>query len=218
MLEKLKGLVKDHFDNVIKLVIALSLVCIANGVNASTFSGSVGIGSDYVFRGISQHEGNHVLSASIDADIIGGVYASAWVSEVDFGDGKAEHEIDTVVGLKKDWKHVGFNVAYIDYGYRGNSSLDYEEILISATLAGVTVAHYMGQDEASDYTEFSTGLLKVVDMAYGDAEGQGTHWAISKSFDALKGTVKVGYTDFTADDASGLLDEYNLFVNYVYTF
>ena len=52
MLEKLKGLVKDNFDNVIKLVIALSLVCIANGVNASTFSGSVGIGSDYVFRGI----------------------------------------------------------------------------------------------------------------------------------------------------------------------
>jgi uncharacterized protein (TIGR02001 family) len=218
MLESIKSLLSAHFDTAIKLVIALSLVCIANGVNASTFSGSVGIGSDYVFRGISQHEGNHVLSASIDADIIGGVYASAWASEVDFGDGLAEHEIDLVVGLKKDWKHVGFNVAYIDYGYRGHSDLDYEEILISATLAGVTVSHYMGQDEALDYTELSTGMLKVVDLAYGDAEGQGTHWAISKSFDALKGTVKVGYTDFTADDASGMIDEDNIFVNYVYTF
>ena len=52
MLEKIKGLISAHFDNVIKLVIAISLVCIANGVSASTFSGSVGIGSDYVFRGI----------------------------------------------------------------------------------------------------------------------------------------------------------------------
>jgi len=55
-------------------------------------------------------------------------------------------------------------------------------------------------------------------LAYGDAEGQGTHWAISKGYDLLKGHVKVGYTDFTADDASGMIDEDNIFVNYVYTF
>jgi len=218
MLDTIKGLVTAHFDNVIKLVIALSLVCIANGVNASTFSGSVGIGSDYVMRGISQHDGNHVLSASIDADLIGGVYASAWVSEVDFGDGNAKHEIDSVIGLKKDWKHVGFNIAYIDYGFRGHSERDYEEILISATMAGVTVSHFMGQDDAGDYTEFSTGPLKVVDLAYGEAEGKGTHWSISRGFDLLKGHVNVGWTDFTADDMSSMIDEDNLFVNYVYRF
>ena len=75
-----------------------------------------------------------------------------------------------------------------------------------------------GQDEALDYTEFSTGLLKVVDLAYGDAEGQGTHWSISKGYDLLKGHVKVGYTDFTADDGSGMIDEDNMFVNYIYKF
>ena len=218
MLDMIKGLISAHFDNVIKLVIALSLVCIANGVNASTFSGSVGIGSDYVMRGISMHEGSHALSASLDADLIGGVYASTWVSEVDFGDGKATHEIDSVIGLKKDWKHVGFNVAYIDYGFRGHSERDYEEILISATLAGVTLSHFMGQDDAGDYTELSTGLLKVVDLAYGDAEGKGTHWSISRGFDLLKGHVNVGWTDFTANDMSSMIDEDNLFVNYVYRF
>ena len=218
MLEKIKGLISAHFDNVIKLVIAISLVCIANGVSASTFSGSVGIGSDYVMRGISMHEGSHALSASIDADLIGGVYASAWVSEVDFGDGKATHEIDSVIGLKKDWDHFGFNVAYIDYGFRGHSEKDYEEILLSATIAGVTLSHFMGQDDALDYTEFSTGLLKVVDLAYGDADGKGTHYRISRGFDLMKGHVKVGWTDFTADDGSGFIDEDNLFVNYVYHF
>ena len=218
MLESIKSLVSAHFDNVIKLVIALSLVCIASSVSAApSMGGTVGISSDYIFRGQSQHVGNHQLSASLDAEWAG-MYSSVWVSEVDFSDGKASHEIDTVVGLKKDWKHVGFNVAYIDYAYRGDESLDYEEILLSATIAGVTMSHFMGQDDASDYTEFSTGLLKIVDVAYGDAEGLGTHWAISKGFDLLKGHVKVGWTDFTADDFSGMIDEDNLFVSYHYTF
>ena len=61
-------------------------------------------------------------------------------------------------------------------------------------------------------------MLKVVDLAYGDAEGQGTHWSISKGYDLLKGHVKVGYTDFTADDGSGMIDEDNMFVNYIYKF
>ena len=218
MLESIKSLITAHFDNVIKLVIALSLVCIASGVNAApTMSGTVGVSSDYIFRGQSQHIGNHQLSASLDAEWAG-MYGSVWVSEVDFGDGKASHEIDTVVGLKKDWEHIGFNVAYIDYVYRGDESLDREEILLSASIAGVTMSHFMGQDEAPDYTEFSTGLLKIVDVAYGDRDGVGTHWSISKGFDMAKGRVSVGWTEFTADDFSGHLDEDNLYVSYLYTF
>ena len=207
MLDNIKGLISAHFDNVIKLVVAISLVCIASSVSAApTMGGTVGISSDYIFRGQSQHVGNHQLSASLDAEWAG-MYGSVWVSEVDFGDGKASHEIDTVVGLKKDWEHIGFNVAYID-----------EEILLSAPIAGVTMSHFMGQDDASDYTEFSTGLLKIVDVAYGDAEGLGTHWAISKGFDLMKGHVKVGWSEFTADDFSGMVDEDNLFVSYNYHF
>ena len=218
MLESIKSLISAHFDNVIKLVIALSLVCIASSVSAApSMGGTVGVSSDYIFRGQSQHIGNHQLSASLDAEWAG-MYGSVWVSEVDFGDGLASHEIDTVVGLKKDWDHIGFNVAYIDYAYRGDESLDYEEILLSATIAGVTMSHFMGQDNAGDYTEFSTGMLKIIDVAYGDAENKGTHWSISKGFDLLKGHVKVGWTDFTADDFSGMMDEENLFVSYHYAF
>jgi len=218
MLESIKSLISAHFDNVIKLVIALSLVCIASSVSAApSMGGTVGISSDYIFRGQSQHIGNHQLSASLDAEWAG-MYGSVWVSEVDFGDGLASHEIDTVVGLKKDWDHIGFNVAYIDYAYRGDESLDYEEILLSATIAGVTMSHFMGQDNAGDYTEFSTGMLKIIDVAYGDAENKGTHWSISKGFDLLKGHVKVGWSEFTADDFSGMIDEENLFVSYNYHF
>ena len=218
MLQSIKGILSAHFDNVIKLVIAISLVCIASSVNAApSMGGTVGVSSDYIFRGQSQHIGNHQLSASLDAEWAG-MYGSVWVSEVDFGDGLASHEIDTVVGLKKDWDHIGFNVAYIDYAYRGDESLDYEEILLSATIAGVTMSHFMGQDNAGDYTEFSTGMLKIIDVAYGDAENKGTHWSISKGFDLLKGHVKVGWSEFTADDFSGMIDEENLFVSYNYHF
>jgi|TARA_R110000782_G_scaffold47753_1_gene104815 uncharacterized protein (TIGR02001 family) len=218
MLESIKSLLSAHFDTAIKLVIALSLVCIASSVSAGpSMGGTVGISSDYIFRGQSQHVGNHQLSASLDAEW-GGIYGSVWVSEVDFGDGKASHEIDTVVGLKKDWEHIGFNVAYIDYAYNGDSSLDYEEILLSASILGVTLSHYMGQDDAGDYTEFSTGMLKVVDVAYGDGEGIGTHWTVSKGFDLLKGHVTLGWSDFTADDFSGMIDEDSLFVSYNYHF
>tara|TARA_Y100000389_G_C17470154_1_gene529695 strand:+ start:3682 stop:4338 length:657 start_codon:yes stop_codon:yes gene_type:complete len=218
MLESIKGIISAHFDNVIKLVVALSLVCIASGVNAApSIGGSVGISSDYLMRGQSMHIGNHQLSASLDAEWLG-MYGSVWASEVDAGDGNATHEIDTVIGLKKDWEHIGFNIAYIDYAYRGDSSRDFEEILLSATLAGITVSHYMGQDDAQDYTSFSTGLLKVVDLTYGDREGFGTHWTISKDFEFMKGHVTVGWSEFSADDNSNHIDEDNLYMSYVYKF
>ena len=218
MLESIKSLISAHFDNVIKLLIVISLFCIASGVNAApVLGGSVGITSDYIFRGQSQHTGNHALSASIDGEWLG-MYGSAWVSEVDYGDGKATHEVDTVVGFKKDWEHIGVNVAYIDYAYRGDDSLDYEEIMMSATVLGMTLSHSMGQDEAGNYTEVSSSLLKIVDVAYGDAEDIGTHWSISKGFDLENGHVKVGWSDFTADDMSGMIDEDNLFVSYTHKF
>ena len=44
MLESIKGLISAHFDNVIKLVIALSLVCIASSVSAApSLGGTVGL-------------------------------------------------------------------------------------------------------------------------------------------------------------------------------
>ena len=225
MLESIKSLISAHFDNVIKLVIALSLVCIASGVNAApVLGGSVGVSSDYISRGQLQTAGGLTLSAEVYAEW-GGLYGSVWASELDYAnsdstnvDGPASHEIDTVIGFQKQWEHIGLNVAYIDFHYRGDTSYDYEEILLSATVAGFTISHYMGQDEAGDYTEYSTGILKVVDLEYGDAEGEGTHWGISKTFDLFNGSMQVGWTDFTADDNSGFLDEDNIFVGYTYEF
>ena len=76
----------------------------------------------------------------------------------------------------------------------------------------------MGQDDAQDYTSFSTGLLKVVDLTYGDREGFGTHWTISKDFEFMKGHVTVGWSEFSADDNSNHIDEDNLYMSYVYKF
>ena len=219
MLGKIKGFILSHlnFDHIVKLVVAISLICIASGVNAGTV-GSVGVSSDYVFRGQSQHGGDYALSASLGVETGSGLYANVWISDVDYGDGLATHEVDTVLGFSKELFGIGLDLAHIDYAYQGDSSKDLSEVLISADFGGFQLSHFVGQDDASDYTEVSTGVLEVVDLAYGDYDGVGSHYSVSKGFDALSGSVTLSYTDFTADDNSGISDETNLSVSYHYSF
>jgi len=212
MLEKIKGFILSHlsFDHIFKIIVAVSLVCIAQGVNAGV-SGHVGVSSDYVWRGVSQHGGDYVLSASLGGEHESGLYGNVWLSEVELGD--ATHEMDTIVGMKKNLFGVDFDMAYIDYSYKGDSVRDFSEIMMSADFGMFKLSHFMGQDDAPDYMEISSGLLEIVDLSWGDHDGRGSHYKVSKSFDALGGNLTVGYTDFKSDHHS-LSDETNLFVSY----
>jgi uncharacterized protein (TIGR02001 family) len=101
-------------------------------------SGTVGVSSDYTFRGVSQTLGNPALQVSADLDLPAGFYAWAWGSNVDFvpdgqADDNARTEIDLALGYAGDiGDNLGIEVELIRYVFPGTSAginYDYGELL-----------------------------------------------------------------------------------------
>ncbi|WP_022974490.1 TorF family putative porin, partial [Xanthomonas maliensis] len=61
---------------------------------ASPLSGTFAVTSDYVFRGISQTNGDPAFQAGLTYKHPSGFYAAAWTSNVDPGEGDPDWEVD----------------------------------------------------------------------------------------------------------------------------
>ncbi len=78
---------------------------------AVTISGSVGVVSDYKFRGISQTDGNFAVQGGITIAHQSGFYVSVWGSSIDdyvTVHGTAHQELDLIAGYKRRfrrWRH-----------------------------------------------------------------------------------------------------------------
>ena len=94
-----------------------------------SFSTSVTLVSDYVFRGVSQTEDAPALQASLDYAHESGLYLGVWGSNVDFGDDTDEHlELDYYVGFAGSVGDtgLGWDTAFIYYDYPGQNDQDPE--------------------------------------------------------------------------------------------
>lgn len=198
-----------NIENGFKALVVILLSMIAFGAKAASVSGDVGYGSDYVFRGQSQTQGDSALSMGLHVDVMAGVYAGVWASEVSYAGSDADRETDMYVGwagaIGQDF---GLNVAYIDYAYSGDATLDGSEIFIEGSYKDLTVSHSIGNDDFTDYTEVSYNVMDAVDVSYGSWDSVGDNWSVSRSFDlpqGIEGTI--AYVDFAAEDGSGLADE-----------
>lgn len=182
---------------------ALALVLTFSSMGAfAGVNGLVGYGSDYIFRGVSQTDGGAFAHAGAYYDHGSGLYAGAWLGQVDYADG-SDLETDLFVG----WANDHIDVMYIDYSYNGDADLDGSELMIGSEFMGVSLDYYLGQDDYSDYMELGY-TLKGVDVSYGMWEDIGDNIAVSKSFDLPMGIEgSVGFTKFMAEDGSLLQDE-----------
>jgi uncharacterized protein (TIGR02001 family) len=106
----------------------------------SPFSWSVAATSDYVFRGASQTDEGPALQAGFTYTAPAGFYAGAWASNVDFGDGGPNAELDTYIGYNTDLgdEFVNLDVMLNRYNYLGGngSDLAYNELLTKLTFGG----------------------------------------------------------------------------------
>jgi uncharacterized protein (TIGR02001 family) len=127
---------------------------------------NVGVTSDYVWRGVSQSDGNPALQAGFDLSS-GIFYAGTWASNVDFG-GDAEIEWDLYAGIKPTLGPVTFDFGILAYLYPQEDELNLWEGKAAATIAseggasGTLAVFYSpeyGEDGPSTwYTEVSGSL------------------------------------------------------------
>lgn len=204
------------YDNVIKFVVAVSLAFMAFGAKAADFGGKVGIASDNYFRGINMSDGfGYSAGGLLNHD--SGIWAGANVMSMD--DNEYMHTL--AIGYNFDLGGSNFNVAYLDRGFSIDGVDGWEEIGITADFDLFEARYHIGLDDADDYYEISSGLLKFVDVAYGDWDNAGSFWKLSKGFDLLGGEVEVGYIDHESNDedfADKIQDFDNFYVGYSYRF
>lgn len=100
-------------------------------------SGTFGVVSDYMFRGISQTGGDAAVQASFTVSHDSGFYAGAWGSNVDFGDGETDFEVDLYLGYGGSLGEnttYDVNVTYYAYPNQPNGAdYDYFEFIAGIT-------------------------------------------------------------------------------------
>lgn len=95
--------------------------------SAHTFSGNVGLVSDYIFRGISQTSHNAAIQGGFDYSHASGLYAGVWGSNVSWiadsgavATGSVGMELDTYLGFKNTFaEDFSYDVGFVRYNYLG---------------------------------------------------------------------------------------------------
>ncbi|WP_343237303.1 TorF family putative porin [Xanthomonas sp.] len=194
---------------------ALPLSALAQDEEASSpFSASFGVTSDYVFRGVSQTDEEPAFQAGVTYTSPIGLYVGVWGSNVDFGPGDPDWEVDGFIGYGVDFaENWNFDVMINRYGYPGAGAANYNELITKTTFLdtyALTVAYtddVYGLDEDSFYYALDGNWALPQDFSIGAHVGRTTYasalpeWqdytdysvTVGKSFGPLGLTV--GYYD-----------------------
>jgi uncharacterized protein (TIGR02001 family) len=193
----------------------------------SNFSWNLALTSDYVFRGISQNDRKPAVQGGLDyAFGDSGFYVGAWGSNVDFGQGTPDIELDTYVGWNADVSDsLNLDIMLTRYNYYGASDdfgdIDYNELIGALTWnemltfsaaytndysnAGISSTYFnlTGEWELAENFTFSAG---VGHSEFEDIDGY-TDWMLGISRDFGPVNAALNYYDTNIDlDGARLSD------------
>lgn len=131
-----------------------------------TFTGNVGVTTDYVFRGITQSQHSPAVSAGLDYSHASGLYLGTWLSNqkwvetsgtnttADLGyKTNSSLEWDVYGGYRGAFGDIGYDIGLIEYYYpgdkvAGNVSPDTTEAYLSLSWKTITLKY---SNAISDY-------------------------------------------------------------------
>ena len=158
-----------------KKILLLAMMCLApfgyanaqqESMNTVNTDFSVGLHSDYFFRGVSQMgDGAHWnMGGQIEA---AGFFGGAWVGAVDFGD-EASYEYDLWAGYKLDvMDNMSVSVGAIQYRYDAGPYDMVEEVFVGLDFGMLSIMGYQDTETDDNYAEMTLDVSRfvpVVDM------------------------------------------------------
>jgi len=165
--------------------VAAVLLLVSGAAAHAELSGTVGVVSDYDFRGISLSAKDPALQGSIDWASESGFYVGAWGSNIDYGQGvDGDIEIDLYAGYAGETEGgLGWDVGLVYYTYPGADDIsDYPEIYgalsykwfefkqwYSNDLSGTDLDGWYTEGNASFELPANFGLNLHLGYNYGDA-------------------------------------------------
>lgn len=156
-------------------------------------SASVALSSEYIWRGISQTDGDPAISGSFDYGHSSGFYAGVWGSNVDYGD-DASAEFDVYLGFAGAFGDtgLGYDVGFIRYMFPGE---DYNFNEVYGSLS---------------YSIFTAGVAYSSDTLGSDEDGY--YWSLDAAYDLPVGVnlyAGVGYFDADENTFAPGIDDYS---------
>ena len=196
---------EQTMKNMIKLITASLVFGLGLAVVHGQVSGNIAIQSDYVWRGLTQNEGDVSFQGGFDFEDESGFYAGVWGANVNFGG--ASTEGDLYIGFGNEIGAFEYDVGIIEYTYHGSSVAsdnNFTEYYVSGGIAGFGVSYAFG-DEFGDNVEVSYGFdIEGISIgaAYGDYEDSHEYWTVGVSGEIEGIGWDISYWDVDMDDGS----------------
>jgi len=132
---------------------------------------NVGMGSNYLWRGVTQSDDQAALSGGLDLSHASGLYAGAWSSSLDGG----QYELDLYAGYAAAANGLAYDLGVIHYRYPvGDAALDFEELYLEVGMgpftAGLAWTFHL-EDEARDEGDLYTHIGGELPLRAGLAAG-----------------------------------------------
>ena len=179
----------------------VALMTTFGSLQAATFESNVALSSEYMWRGMTQTDGQAAISGGFDISGESGAYFGVWGSNVEYGD-DATMELDYYLGYAGETEGgLSYDIGYLLYDFPG-ADYDAEEIYLGLGYSFFGVTYYAGQDDIPDTLEFSVALGETgVGLTYGDFDEVGKYTILSYDLpmDLAGLTVSLSWNDIDYD-------------------
>jgi len=149
-----------------KYLLLITLILTPFYAHSVEVSGNFTLGSDYIWRGVSQ-KGGTAMSAGIEVEQ-NGWYTGAWASQVDYGD-NSDYEYDFYTGYSYDINdELAIDVGVIQYNFNNEPDNKLEEWYAGGTFRGFTAYYYEDLDNSDNhFAEYSYAFpIETVSLAF----------------------------------------------------
>jgi uncharacterized protein (TIGR02001 family) len=195
--------------NILKKIIFGSVLSLSSIIFSEvSLSGNIGLTTDYIWRGMTQNDGNPSISGGFDLEDDSGFYLGVWAANVEADDddtvaGSGSIELDGYLGYSGSFnENAGYDFGYIAYTYPDYDAWDFEELYITFDFYGVYVTYAGGIDTANDYGEIGYSIDAgpgSFSISYGEYDNMGSNYLVGYDWSVGDFTLGFYYSDFDSD-------------------
>ena len=180
--------------------------------SAVEISGNVGLSSDYIWRGMTQTDGDAAINGGFDLATDNGFYFGTWSSNAGGAGANYSMELDVYLGFSGEMgnENMSYDIGYISVIYPGDDSADFEEAYIGFNIYGLGILYSSGQDGMPDYSQISYSVDAgpgSFSVSYGEYEDTGDNTLIGYDWGIGNFSLGFYYYDFEAKAGSGNEDD-----------
>ena len=201
----------------IKIALTSMFLILSSYASAVEISGNVGLSSDYIWRGMTQTDGDAAINGGFDLAADNGFYFGTWSSNAGGAGANYSMELDVYLGFSGEMgnENMSYDVGYISVIYPGDDGSDFEEAYIGFNIYGLSILYSSGQDSSPDYSEIGYSVDAgpgSFGVSYGEYEDTGDNTLIGYDWGIGNFSLGFYYYDFEAKAGSGKTDDDGAYV------